>query len=66
MFSVLVRDFLVPIRDFVFIVFILADLELNKKKLFSGQGIFIVWSLLLSAGYFYIYSTMKKVKKNIK
>ena len=26
-----------------------------------GQGIFIVWSLLLSAGYFYIYSTMKKV-----
>ena len=29
--------------------------------LLLGQGIFIVWSLLLSAGYFYIYSTMKKV-----
>ena len=29
--------------------------------LLLGQGIFIVWSLLLSAGYFYIYSTMRKV-----
>ena len=29
--------------------------------LLLGQGIFIVWSLLLSAGYFYIYSTMTKV-----
>ena len=24
------------------------------------QGIFIVWSLLLSAGYFYIFSAMNK------
>ena len=32
-----------------------------KYILLLGQGIFIVWSLLLSAGYFYIFSTMKKV-----
>ena len=24
------------------------------------QGVFIVWSLLLSAGYFYIFSSMNK------
>ena len=32
-----------------------------KYILLLGQGIFIVWSLLLSAGYFYIFSTMKKI-----